>query len=372
VSSVLTELLLISPADNPSIDIIFVHGLNGSARGTWDFGDQPSWDTWIKKVHPDARIWSLAYRLRSSWWRGGSMAIQDRAVNVLATIYGDLSGETPILFVCHSYGGLLVKQMLSTGLCRAHNEYGGLAARVKAMVFLGTPHNGSRVADYVNALKSILRSSAAIAELRQNAPHLRELGGWFRNQAQSSGWKMRVFFETMNTRGVRVVDEDSADPHIVDITPIGVDADHFEICKPPKPDVRLSQTNALIEEILGASRPAQVEQRLSALATLISATDPSEFEWLRRRYEMQLKAAPGNQELIDALSNFSLSCNVPECSEPRGYNPARTRPRKLAAVIVIVLALGASAWFVSMQWSTVLSASAFILQFIHQLIGLFW
>lgn len=66
---------------------------------------------------------------------------------------------------------------------------------------------------------------------------------------------MRVFYETINTRGVRVVDEDSADPHIPNVTPIGIDADHFEIGKPPRPDVRLTQTNALIDEILRAAEP---------------------------------------------------------------------------------------------------------------------
>jgi CheY-like chemotaxis protein/pimeloyl-ACP methyl ester carboxylesterase len=253
VESLLTELILISSAENPRIDVIFVHGLDGNAKDTWDFGNQPSWDTWIQNVHPAARIWSLSYRLHSSRWHGGSMAIQDRAVNVLATISGDISGETPVLFVCHSYGGLLIKQMLSTGLGRAHNEYGRLADRVKAIVFLGTPHNGSRIADYVDALKFVLRSSAAIAELKQNSPHLRELGGWFRNHAKSAGWKMRVFFETINTRGVRIVDEESADPHIPNVTPIGIDADHFEICKPPRPDVRLTQTNVLVKEILMAA-----------------------------------------------------------------------------------------------------------------------
>lgn len=155
MKSLLTELLLISSTENPRIDVIFVHGLNGDAKETWNFGDQPSWDTWIKEAHPAARIWSLNYRLRSFRWRGGSMAIQDRAVNVLATIYGDLSGETPILFVCHSYGGLLVKQMLSTGLGRAHNEYGRLVKRVKAIVFLGTPPTTGRVLLTMSTLSNL-------------------------------------------------------------------------------------------------------------------------------------------------------------------------------------------------------------------------
>jgi CheY-like chemotaxis protein len=251
----LTELFLISPAEHPRIEVVFVHGLDGDAKDTWNFGDRPSWNTWIQNVHPTARIWSLSYRVQSSQWRGGSMAIQDRAVNVLATIEGDLPGETPIIFVCHSYGGLLVKQLLHTGLSRTKKEYSHVAERVRAIVFLGTPHNGSRIADYIDSLNILLRPSDAVIELRHNAPHLRDLAGWFRNYAGNFDWKMRVFFETMNSRGTRVVDADSADPHIPDVTPIGIDADHFEMSKPPRPDVRLSQTNALIDQILKTWKP---------------------------------------------------------------------------------------------------------------------
>lgn len=270
------------------------------------------------------------------------MALQDRAVNVLATINGELSGENPIVFVCHSYGGLLAKQMLFTSLGRAHNEYGNLAARVKGIVFLATPHNGSRIADYVNALGFILRSSVAIRELKQNAPHLRELAGWYRSYASKHGCKMRVFFETMNTRGIRVVDEDSSDPHIPDVTPIGVDADHISISKPPRPDVRLSQTNSLIAEILETSKVSS--DKHSALAKLMAATDPDEFERLRRRYEMELEANPGNKELIDALSPFKRSsiASMVEYSPAQKLSfetlPAKNLVARTAWPIVLVLA----------------------------------
>jgi hypothetical protein len=235
------------------------------------------------------------------------MPIQDRAVQVLATIQGELVGEAPIIFVCHSYGGLLVKQMLFTAFGRSHNEYGSLAERVKGVVFLSTPHNGSRIADYVQALRAVLWSSGAIAELKQNAPYLRELAGWYRNYSNTAGWKIRVFFETMNTRGVRVVDEDSADPHVQNVTPIGIDADHIGICKPPRADVRISQTNALLGEIVGLAKSSAIaESPPSVLATLIATTDPVQFERLMNRYELQLRADPGNQELIKALSNYTF------------------------------------------------------------------
>lgn len=302
----LTELLLISAAETPNVEIIFVHGLDGSARGTWNFGAgsfwyswiwraTPSWHSWIQSKYPTARIWSLGYRVRSTWWRGGSMAIQDRAINVLATIEGDLPGHAPIIFICHSYGGLLVKQMLFAGLVRAQNEYNSVASRMKGIAFLGTPHNGSRIADYVDALKLVLGSSKAVSELKLNAAHLRDLGGWFRNYAKVLDWKIRVFFETIDTNGVRVVDEDSADPHILNVTPIGIDADHFNISKPPRPDVRLSQTNALIAEVLGTA-----QSRHPARADAGAAANLLPF---LRRYA---RALTGNQQVGDSFVGAAL------------------------------------------------------------------
>jgi CheY-like chemotaxis protein/pimeloyl-ACP methyl ester carboxylesterase len=303
----LTELLLISAADAPGIEVIFVHGINGDAKSTWNFQEQQSWHTWIQEAQPAARIWSLSYRVGFSSWRSGSMPIQDRAVNVLATLAGELSGETPILFICHSYGGLLVKQMLATVFKRAQSEYGRIAARVKGAVFLSTPHNGSYMADFVNALKFVLRSSTAVTELKANAPSLRDLDASFRTCASVSNWKIRVFFETIDTRGVRVVDENSADPHIPDVTPIGIDADHFDICKPPRPDVRITQTIRLIEEIL---RPPKAAASTISFYRAAAETIP-----LLRRYA---RALAGDQSVGDAfvgaileelLDNPGLSIN---------------------------------------------------------------
>jgi hypothetical protein len=294
------------------------------------------------------------------------MAIQDRAINVLATIQGDLPGTTPIVFVCHSYGGLLVKQMLSTSLGRAHNEYGLLAGRIKGIVFLSTPHNGSRIADYVNAMRIVLRSSAAIAELKQNAPHLRELGGWFRNNALSRDWKTRVFFETLNTLGVRVVDEDSADPHIANITPIGIDADHNDICKPPRPDVRLTQTNALIREILQAfSPPKGITNELSPLARLIAAKNLEEFERLRKRFEMQLKGDPTNKELIDALSSYSMT--FPESTPLSAPKAIGHRGDRLVSIYIAAVFGAAGGILLFFEWSRIGPALLTVYEFMKRL-----
>src|SRR4051794_8937615 len=202
----LTRLHLIKEGEQPMVEVVFIHGLNGDAHTTWGFDREACWSTWIADAFPHVRIWSLEYRIRSSWWFGGAMPLYDRAVNVLATISADLTSNTKVIVVCHSYGGLVAKEMVRAALETA-DEYRAFAERIVGFVFLGTPNNGSAIAQYVKALKVIHRGSSAISELRRNEPHARQLSQWFRQATTRFGWRLRVFFETVKTKGVLVVDE---------------------------------------------------------------------------------------------------------------------------------------------------------------------
>ena len=248
----LTRLHLIREREQPVIDIVFIHGLDGDAYKTWGFNSEPSWSTWIVEKIPNARIWSLEYRIRSSRWFGGAMPLYDRAVNVRnRQLRTRLKHE--IILICHSYGGLVAKEMVRAALDTAP-EYRLFADRIAGFVFLGTPQNGSAIAQYVAALDVVYRGSRALSELRQNQPTARQLGQWFRQSAGRFGWRLRVFFETLNTNGIRVVDESSScNLAIAGVTAIGIDTNHIDLSKPTEPDVRVKRTLSLIQEVLDAS-----------------------------------------------------------------------------------------------------------------------
>jgi pimeloyl-ACP methyl ester carboxylesterase len=252
--SPLTRLHLIREGEQPAIDIVFMHGLDGDAYKTWGFNSEPSWCTWIAEKFPNISIWSLEYRIRSSWWFGGAMPLYDRAVNVLATVSSELISNTKVIVICHSYGGLVAKEMVRAALDTAP-EYRLFANRIAGFVFLGTPQNGSAIPQYVAALNIVYRGSRALSELRQNEPAARQLSQWFRQSAAKFGWRLRVFFETLNTRGIRVVDESSSDPAIIGVTPIGIDTNHIDLSKPTEPDVRVKRILSLIQEVIDASSP---------------------------------------------------------------------------------------------------------------------
>lgn len=247
----LTELIPIRSSEAAKLDVIFVHGLNGDAIQTWEFDKPQSWADWLSSNFA-VNIWTLSYRIRSSRWTGGSMPLSDRAKNVLATLDGILSTPRPILFVCHSYGGLLVKQMLNSAL-HTWAIYRPLASRIKGVVFLGTPNTGSSVANYFDIMGKIIRTSEAIEELRVNEAAIRELNDWFRNFA-SEGLEILVFAEDLKTGPFIVVDVTSADPHWPSVPVHVVDANHTELAKPRSPgDLRVTQTKKLIERLLHKS-----------------------------------------------------------------------------------------------------------------------
>nr|WSX75200.1 S1 RNA-binding domain-containing protein [Streptomyces sp. NBC_00899] len=240
------------------LDVVFLHGLDGHPKKSWTAGKKDFWPRWLAEDVSGVAVWSVGYDAWSSGWRGHAIPMEDRMINVLASLQLKRVGERPLVFVTHSMGGLIVKEAL---LYAAYGgtEFASFAEMTRAVVFLGTPHNGSGLTKTVDALGKIYRGTDAVKDLRSNGAHLRQLSTRYQNWVHDSttGIQHLVFFETRPTKGFQVVDAASADPALPKVQPVGVDADHVAICKPSSRDALVyGRTRNLVALVAAAAATA--------------------------------------------------------------------------------------------------------------------
>jgi len=262
-------LTKISGYENPECrgDVIFVHGLGGDALGTWHpkgkRDSQDSWLYWLSQDIPDIGIWSLGYEAEPFVWRGSTMPLVDRATNTLALLDTDDIGARPLIFITHSLGGLLVKQMLRHAMDFGEPRWQAIVEQTKGIVFLSTPHSGSDLANWVNYIGGILRTTVSVDELEAHHSRLRELNLWYRNHEKLSQIPMQVYCEKKKIQGVLVVNETSADPGIKSVTPIPMDDDHLSICRPSSRESQVyRRIKRFISDYLTRPQPIQLEPKV--------------------------------------------------------------------------------------------------------------
>lgn len=217
---------------------------------TWGFDRSVFWHSWIQSNRPDLNIWSIGYEAAISEWSGSAMPLEDRALNVLALLDNRSIGQKPICFICHSMGGLLVKELLRHA-STVTIKYKDIAQNTKGIVFFATPNTGTSLADIASFLGFVLNQTVAVDQLTANSVSLRALNLWFRNNFQALGVKICIFAEKQPTKGFAVVNDGSADPGIPNISPIPIDASHTSIVRPQSyQDIVVGQTLKLIDDAI--------------------------------------------------------------------------------------------------------------------------
>lgn len=241
--------------EDRAADVIFLHGLDGDATTTWHPKAEPSdyWPKWLGEDLPNVGIWSVDYEASSLNWHGTALPLEDRATNVIEKLLAAGLGDRPIIFICHSLGGLLAKQILRHAKEMANEEWSPFAQNTRLIIFLATPHSGSSVSGYVQYMKAVLLPTVAVTDLTAHDPHLRGLNVWYRNNVQMMNVQSRVFYETRKTKSILVVDPTSSDPGIAGVIPVPIDADHVEICKPvSRSDVVYARCKKLVSQAVGS------------------------------------------------------------------------------------------------------------------------
>ena len=287
----MAELLPISSplAAERQLDVVFVHGLGGDPRATWRSGtdENISWPHWLAlEFGSQVGVWSLGYAAAPTRWEGvrvpffggkdpdagAAMSLPRRAENALDRLVGAGIGQRPVCFITHSLGGLLVKSILRRS---ADSQFAPVRLQVveqcRGVLFLATPHHGSRLADLAGALKVYLPSVSTL-DLKDNDDHLMDLYEWYRSYAPSHHILTRSYYENKETKGVViVVPRSSADPGVAGETALGntpLDRDHLEISKPRnRDDQAYIGSTQLIRQILSGETPAAGPERSSTTST---------------------------------------------------------------------------------------------------------
>ena len=248
-------------------DVVFVHGLGGGSHSTWMAGGDPErfWPAWIAVDFPGVGVWTLGYRADVSAWTSESMPLADRGTSILEALTSEGIGERPVVFITHSMGGILVKQILRHATSFGVERWESIARRTRGLAFVATPHAGADLAGFAELARLVLRTNEHVGELKAHHSRLRELHAWFLKFHGDTGFVCRTFCETREVRpgilgltlpkGFLVVDPTSAEPHVPGEVAIPLDEDHVSISKPESREAPLYKSmRRFIRESLSSAR----------------------------------------------------------------------------------------------------------------------
>ncbi|KAF9893431.1 hypothetical protein FE257_010743 [Aspergillus nanangensis] len=255
----LGETLCDPPGAN--IDIVFVHGLGGDRIRTWTWENNDRVVFWPKDLLPEAcptaRILSFGYNASFAHFypfygpkfMPEQLTIEDHSTALLQSLIGlramTETSDRPIIFICHSLGGLVCANALS-------RHYGtdeacaSLVDNTIGIIFLGTPFEGSSKAKWATRALNMLdwistTHKEDINDLQERSARLIDINHDFqkflkaRDRSKNTQFvEVACFFEqyAMYNRVRRIgiiVPKESAS--LPGIDPQSIQANHVDMCK---------------------------------------------------------------------------------------------------------------------------------------------
>ncbi|WVZ55736.1 hypothetical protein U9M48_006360 [Paspalum notatum var. saurae] len=261
----------------PLMDVVFVHGLRGGPFNSWRIADDKSSTTkaglvesidedagkegtcwpreWLAADFPRARFFTVKYKTNLTQWTGASLPLQEVSSMLLRKLVAAGIGSRPVVFVTHSMGGLVVKQLLYQAKL---NNYDKFLNNTVGLVFYSCPHFGSKLADMPWRMGLVFRPAPSIGELRSGSPRLVELNDFVRHRHNKGLLDVLSFSETQVTPIVEgyggwalrmeIVPIESAYPGFGELVVLQ-STDHINSCKPVnKNDPSYAETLAFLEK----------------------------------------------------------------------------------------------------------------------------
>ncbi|XP_066591524.1 protein SERAC1 isoform X2 [Prorops nasuta] len=195
---------------------------------------------WLPIDHPYIRVLGINYETNLSMWspfcpiESTKSTLHERSNEYATKLLMAGIGKKPIIWVCHSMGGLLVKKMLVEEW-RSGDSH-NICKNTRSILFYSTPHKGSRVAALRQMTQMLIWPSIEVQELREESPKLLELHQDFLKMLEDYPMEIVSFSETKPTLvsplklSYLFVNSDSANPGVGEFYEIPLN--HLTICKP--------------------------------------------------------------------------------------------------------------------------------------------
>ncbi|KAF2231160.1 hypothetical protein EV356DRAFT_519023 [Viridothelium virens] len=281
-----TGLTVVVNPEKPSLDVIFVHGFTGHPERTWthkrgDPGHQANEDDetaeqpskirklgQFSKSHPEgprpaiywprdlipmtlpnSRVLVYGYdtHIRHKLGPPASQStVYDIAWDFLVALEAGRRADAsrPMLFIAHSLGGIIVKEMLrrSSSCRQLQSHLNGIFKSTVGIMFFGTPHGGAdprgilqRIAEMVFKIAGFSVNEQIVNTLLPTAERLRELRDEFGLMAQEQNWVIHSFQEQYGVTplsGHKVVEDTSSYLNLPKIeVPEHIGRNHMEMCR---------------------------------------------------------------------------------------------------------------------------------------------
>ncbi|KAL2204877.1 hypothetical protein CC79DRAFT_1293059 [Sarocladium strictum] len=163
---------------------------------------------------PRARVLTFGYDSKITKYMSGATnkgSLVAHSKDLLFSICRNRVSNRPIIFVAHSLGGIVVKEMLERSATAAEPELRNIVESTAAVIFLGTPHRGSpdlaAMGEYVRSIISGLRmetTSAILDSLGLKTTDLERAQEAFSRLWQKYDFRVKTFQEGLGMSGVNL------------------------------------------------------------------------------------------------------------------------------------------------------------------------
>ena len=168
----------------------------------------------IPETVPNARVLTYGYDTHIRHWCGPPLSkntVYDISWDFLVALEAErrLDPLRPILFVAHSLGGIVVKEMVrrSNSCLLVQSHLHQIFESTIGIMFFGTPHNGAdplgflqHVAENVAKAAGFSANKQIVDTLLPSAERLRELRDEFGPMAHQQGWIIHSFQEQVGVK----------------------------------------------------------------------------------------------------------------------------------------------------------------------------